>query len=128
MKKLVLVFGTFDGLHAGHLFFLKQAKREGDMLFVSVARDEHVWILKQKKPKFNEQKRLQTVRSIPFVEHAQFSDQVLGSYSVFENVNPDVIVFGFDQQQLKASVEKWMNEHRRSIRTKMIGQKENFSN
>ncbi|MBI4714240.1 adenylyltransferase/cytidyltransferase family protein [Candidatus Uhrbacteria bacterium] len=121
-----LVFGTFDELDSGHIFFLEQAKRVGETLFVSVARDEHVWILKQKKTKFDEQKRLQSVRSLSFVDDVQLSDKKLGSYNIIKNVNPDIIVFGFDQHQLKQSVEKWMNKKGRFISLKTIGPKENF--
>jgi cytidyltransferase-like protein len=39
MRKKIMVFGTFDGLHEGHLVFLKQARKltEKPFLIVSIA-------------------------------------------------------------------------------------------
>ena len=43
MKKIcVVVAGTFDGIHPGHLSFLKQASELGNELVVIVARDKTV--------------------------------------------------------------------------------------
>ena len=40
--KRVLIFGTFDGIHEGHLNLFKQAKKYGDYLIVVVGRDENI--------------------------------------------------------------------------------------
>jgi cytidyltransferase-like protein len=69
MKK-VLVFGTFDGLHEGHLNLFRQARRYGDYLVVVVARDSTVRENKKKMPKFNEQERLKEVKNNPLVNEA----------------------------------------------------------
>ena len=125
MNRRVLVFGTFDGLHAGHLFFLKQAKREGDLLFVSVARDSYVRELKNKSPKKNELERLETIRQCSYVEDAELSDETQGSYGVIQKFIPDVIVLGFDQKELESSIKKWMSENKREIPIKFIKQLKN---
>ena len=52
MKK-VIVFGTFDILHQGHLDFFRQAKQYGDYLIVAVAHDENV---KKSRPKISRTK------------------------------------------------------------------------
>lgn len=41
MKK-VLIFGSFDSLHKGHLNLFKQARKHGDKLIAVVARDETI--------------------------------------------------------------------------------------
>ena len=41
-KKVVLCHGVFDLLHAGHIRYLKSARNEGDVLFVTVTPDEFV--------------------------------------------------------------------------------------
>ncbi len=45
-KKVVLVNGCFDLLHAGHIYFLEQARSLGDDLFVAVNGDASVRSLK----------------------------------------------------------------------------------
>ena len=62
MKK-VMAFGTFDGLHPGHLNFLKQARRLGDSLVVVVARDANVRKIKGRFPRLGEGERLRKVAS-----------------------------------------------------------------
>ncbi len=104
-----LVFGTFDGLHLGHTNFLKKSRLYAKTLYASVARDEHVKVLKHKIPLFDEQTRLRGV--LDHVEGAQLSDIELGSFEIINNVNPDVIVLGFDQTDLKKEIESWMLRH-----------------
>ena len=42
----VMATGTFDLLHMGHIYYLKEAKKLGDILSVVVARDSTVRKLK----------------------------------------------------------------------------------
>ncbi|MCU0652846.1 MAG: FAD synthase [Candidatus Pacebacteria bacterium] len=94
--KKVLVFGTFDGLHPGHLNFLEQAKQIGDHLVAVVARDETVRILKGHLPKLNENQRLAQVKASKLVDEAYLGG--LGDhYEVVRTVKPDIIALGYDQ-------------------------------
>lgn len=45
-RKVVLTNGCFDLLHAGHIFFLEQAARAGDALFIALNSDASVRALK----------------------------------------------------------------------------------
>ncbi|MBI4438044.1 adenylyltransferase/cytidyltransferase family protein [Candidatus Uhrbacteria bacterium] len=107
--KRVLVFGTFDGLHPGHLFFLRSAKAQGDTLVVGVARDLHVQELKGKRPSRSEDKRLAAVQALAFVEAARLCDAQLGTYTILEEMKPDLIVLGHDQQTLEKDLLNWMS-------------------
>ena len=98
----VLVFGTFDGLHEGHLNFFKQAKEHGDYLIVVVGRDSTVEKLKGNPPKFYEQERWKAVQDSGLVDEARLGNQApagqkLDPYKVVEEVHPDVICLGYDQ-------------------------------
>ena len=58
-KTKIMVYGTFDVLHLGHVDFLRQAKALGDFLVVSVARDVNAKKFKGYAPVFGEKERLQ---------------------------------------------------------------------
>lgn len=40
--RIVLCHGTFDLMHIGHLRYLQRARREGDVLYVTVTSDRYV--------------------------------------------------------------------------------------
>ncbi len=110
-EKRVLVFGTFDGLHPGHHFFLRSAKTNGTHLTVSVARDVHVRSLKDKVSENREQERLGQVQKLSFVDEAFLSDEELGTFSLLEKARPNLIVLGHDQGELEASLREWMQKN-----------------
>lgn len=100
----VLVFGTFDGLHPGHEFFFEQARRRGGELFVVVARDQTVQDVKGRLPVRDEQERLRAVQKHFFVEEA-FLGGLGDKYAVIEELVPDVIVLGYDQEAYTQRLE-----------------------
>ena len=94
MKK-VMVFGTFDVLHKGHLDLFNQARKFGDYLIVVVARDKNVLKIKGKLPRNNEKKRLDAIKN--------YADKwVLGflkdRYKVIREFKPNIICLGYDQE------------------------------
>ncbi len=62
--KRVMVFGTFDFFHAGHLSLFRQAKKYGDVLIVIVSRDKRATEVKGKAPIHSEKERVELVRNI----------------------------------------------------------------
>ncbi len=114
--KRVLVFGTFDGLHAGHKFLLQQASALGDELYVGVACDEHVFALKHKRAHRNQNQRLRAVRAYPGVHKGLLCDRTLGSFGILDLVKPDLIVMGHDQETLHVELRAWLKKHHRAIR------------
>ena len=110
MKK-VMVFGAFDGLHPGHLDFFKQAKKFGDYLIVSVGTDKNVEKIKGRKPLFNQDERLELIKSLSLVDEV-----VLGAegdfYQEIKKYAPDVICLGYDQ---------WAKEDEAMTQLKKVG-------
>ena len=92
----VMVFGTFDKLHAGHRNLFEQAHRYGDFLIVVVGRDSTVQSLKGVAPQQSEHERLQAVAAHPLVGHAVLGEQ-LDFYQVVRQQQPAVIILGYDQ-------------------------------
>ena len=87
--------GVFDLLHPGHLYFLREARKLGDELWVVVARDRTARRFKH-EPITPEDSRLQLVEALKPVDRA-----VLGHegdiYDILDEIRPDVIAIGFDQ-------------------------------
>lgn len=92
----VLAFGTFDGLHPGHIFYLKEAKKLGDELWVIVGRDATVKKVKNEKPLSSENERLSSLIKSGYVDHALLGDNK-DPYKLVSKIKPDIIALGYDQ-------------------------------
>lgn len=106
-----MVFGVFDGLHPGHLFFLRQAKKYGRELVVVVARDSAVFKLKKKWPHYEERRRLQEIKRIKAIKRAVLGDRTQGVYRVVRKFKPDVICFGYDQRDFEKDLKRRMRQN-----------------
>ena len=104
MRK-VLVFGTFDGLHQGHLSLFKQAKKYGDYLIVVVARDKTIKKLKNRFPLNNETERLNALLRCKLVDETKLGYED-NPYRIIREINPDVICLGYDQKSFTEDLPK----------------------
>ena len=95
----IMVFGTFDILHEGHLDFFRQARElaTAPYLIVSVARDEVVTRIKNAKPKNSEGARLAVVKKHELVDEAVLGDESGYIGHILTNM-PDIIALGYDQE------------------------------
>jgi len=116
MKK-VLVFGTFDVIHPGHISFLKQAREVGDFIIASVARDDFVFQKKGRKPVHGERERLKNIIDSGMVEAADLSDQITGTYDIVRRRKPDVVCLGHDQHELARDFKSWLASEQLQIST-----------
>ena len=91
----VMATGTFDLLHMGHIFFLKEAKKLGDTLCVVVATDTTVRKLKH-EPVNPEQIRLYLIQELTIVDKAYLGYEN-DMYAIVEEVKPDIVALGYDQ-------------------------------
>lgn len=92
----VIVFGVFDIIHPGHLYFLRQAKKYGDYLTLVVTRDKRVLAEKGRPPVFNEKERLETVKALKTVDKAILGDKI-GEWKIIKKLKPDIVCVGHDQ-------------------------------
>ncbi|MBX4187115.1 MAG: adenylyltransferase/cytidyltransferase family protein [Candidatus Doudnabacteria bacterium] len=115
--KRVMVFGVFDLLHPGHISFLKQAKKLGNFLIVSVARDVNVKKLKGKLPIFDEKKRMKHVKDLKVANKI-----VLGAlkdpWPHILKEKPNVIALGYDQQDYVGNLQQELQK--RGLRARVI--------
>jgi cytidyltransferase-like protein len=117
--KVVLAGGVYDVLHLGHLAALTEAKALGDVLVTVVATDITVGMLKGRKPIFPQEDRRALVEGIKPVDKAilGYEDVGMGYEQVLNDVAPDIVAFGFDQENLEKSVREIIQRHKLRIQT-----------
>ena len=121
--KIVLATGAFDLLHFGHVRFLEASKRRGGpgaKLIVVVARDKTVLNRKGRMPILPEDQRRELVGSLRVVDKAILGHTRLDLLGVLREVRPDIISVGYDQTQIKASVERLLREQGLPVRVVQI--------
>lgn len=116
--KVVLVGGVYDVLHVGHLAALTEAKSLGDVLVVVVATDITVETLKGRKPVVPEEDRRALVEGLKPVDIAilGYEDVGFGFEQVLAEVKPDIVAFGYDQENLEKTVVEIIQRHRLGIK------------
>lgn len=97
MRK-VMIFGTFDGIHEGHLDFFRQANEHGDHVMAVVARDETVHAVKGRQPMCDECERIAAMLHIDEIDDVIFGYTGDDKFQVIRDHAPDVILLGYDQE------------------------------
>ncbi|MBW7895293.1 MAG: adenylyltransferase/cytidyltransferase family protein [Opitutaceae bacterium] len=68
-RRVVLTNGVFDLLHTGHLYYLQEARRLGDALFIALNADESVRALKgPTRPVQSEEQRAYALGALTCVD------------------------------------------------------------
>jgi cytidyltransferase-like protein len=96
--KKVIVSGSFDWLHTGHVRFFEETAELGD-LYVVVGHDQNLRLLKgDGHPMFPENERLYMVQSIRFVKQALISTGHgwMDAEPEIEKIQPDIYVVNED--------------------------------
>ena len=96
-KVRVIAFGSFDGFHPGHAFYLRNARKLGDELVVIVARDATIAKVKHHKPHYSEDERLAFAQNCIYVDHAYLGNNA-NYFEVLSTHQPHIIALGYDQQ------------------------------
>jgi FAD synthetase len=107
LGKKVLAAGCFDLLHYGHLKYLEEAKKLGGKsakLIVVVARDTTVIKRKGHPPVMDEEHRRALVEALKPVDRAILGGTEMDTAKVIRQVKPDIVVLGYDQDDLATSV------------------------
>lgn len=92
----VLMFGTFDQLHPGHEFVLREGLKRGE-LHIVVAREETVERIKGHRAQQSEQVRMEAIKEKFPAAHVVLGDSEDYLMPV-RAVAPDIILLGYDQQ------------------------------
>ena len=75
-KKVVLANGCFDILHVGHLRYLQDARKMGDVLVVAINSDKSMRLIKDPgRPILGEKERVSLVSALRPVDHVVLFDE-----------------------------------------------------
>ncbi|HEY4508179.1 MAG TPA: adenylyltransferase/cytidyltransferase family protein [Candidatus Paceibacterota bacterium] len=111
-QNVVLVFGVFDGLHDGHQFFLREVRKLGNYLIVSVAQDKIVQEIKKNFPTYNLAERLKMLEESGLVDQTVPGDTELGAWSAVRKWKPDIVAVGYDQTPLEESLREFIKKEK----------------
>ncbi|MCX6735129.1 MAG: adenylyltransferase/cytidyltransferase family protein [Candidatus Peregrinibacteria bacterium] len=106
-KTRVMVFGTFDYLHAGHENLFIQARELGDEIVAIIARDKTVRNIKGETPDHNEKERLANLKNTGWAEMV-FLGNPKDKTKVIKEYRPDIIALGYDQFAFTYRLEKFL--------------------
>ncbi|MEM3623161.1 MAG: adenylyltransferase/cytidyltransferase family protein [Candidatus Bathyarchaeia archaeon] len=123
-RKIVLASGVFDLLHLGHVRYLEEAKKAGGKnseLIVIIARDSTVEKRKGKKPVMSEHQRRALVESLKVVDEAILGFEEFDIGKVVEKIKPDIIVVGYDQDNMEQAVKNYVKAKGLRIKIVKIG-------
>lgn len=97
-----IAFGTFDGIHPGHRYYLDTATSYGELTVV-VARDATVLKVKKRLPLKAEAERLTEIKGAGY--NARLGSEI-DKYAVITEVQPDFICLGYDQEAFTDRLEE----------------------
>ncbi len=100
MKKIVkkvLIAGTFDLLHPGHLYLIQEAAKMGDV-YVIVSTDKNAEKFKNYQIIVPEDQRLEVIKNIKNVKEARLGRSDNDTLKTVGEINPDIILLGPDQK------------------------------
>lgn len=110
-RKIAFTNGCFDILHVGHVRYLREAAKTGDILVLAINSDASVRALKgDQRPLVPEAERADVVAALQSVDYVTVFDE-LTPLELIEDLKPDVIVKGGDWVEEKIvgrdAVKQW---------------------
>lgn len=104
--KKIIVAGSFDVLHPGHIKFLEWVKKKfKGRLIIVLARNESIEKMKGRKAVFSERERKILLEAIRYVDKVIIGDKKDFLKPLLKE-KPDIIVLGYDQWANEEYLEK----------------------
>lgn len=97
-EKIVFTNGCFDIIHVGHVRYLKEAKRLGDILVIGLNSDNSVSRIKPGRPIISEAQRAEVLSALYMVDYITLFDEDT-PYELIRELKPDVLVKGADWKE-----------------------------
>ncbi|PJE75781.1 hypothetical protein COV04_02455 [Candidatus Uhrbacteria bacterium CG10_big_fil_rev_8_21_14_0_10_48_11] len=110
MAARVLVFGTFDLLHPGHISFLREASAFGAVT-VALTPDELITTYKGAAPVNDYHKRERRLRQLSLVTDVISADKSPNTYHILKKNKPTMVLLGYDQQVMAKQLLSRIREY-----------------
>jgi len=95
-ETIVFTNGCFDILHAGHIHYLKEAKKLGDRLLIGLNTDSSVQTIKGKtRPVNSEISRSTVLKNLSFIDGVTLFEEETPK-ELIEDILPHILVKGGD--------------------------------
>jgi FAD synthetase len=105
----VLIAGTFDLLHPGHIYLINEAAKLGDV-YVIVATDKNRELYSGEAPIIPEDQRLAVMKSIKNVKDAKLGRHDNDTLRTVEEIQPDIVLLGPNQKYSIKTLKKGLEE------------------
>ncbi|MGQ0665460.1 MAG: PfkB family carbohydrate kinase [Nitrospiraceae bacterium] len=112
-KRIVQCHGTFDLLHTGHIRHLQRAKREGDVLFVTLTGDAFV-NKGPGRPVFREDLRAETLAALACVDFVAINYDVAATEAIMR-LRPHIYVKGSEYRAETDDVTGNIEHERKAV-------------
>jgi D-beta-D-heptose 7-phosphate kinase/D-beta-D-heptose 1-phosphate adenosyltransferase len=95
-KKVAFTNGCFDILHVGHVRYLREARKEGDVLILALNSDRSVRSIKgEKRPIVPEEERADVLAALACIDYVTIFDEAT-PLALITLLKPDVLIKGGD--------------------------------
>jgi FAD synthetase len=115
--KTVMIFGTFDILHAGHENLFQQTRELADQVIVVLARDNTIKKLKGEHPVHSERERLKNLKEKEYADKVVLGEHK-DKYKIIKKLRPEIIALGYDQFAFTYRLSKLMIDEK--LATKIV--------
>jgi len=102
MKPNVLVLGTFDLLHFGHMLFLQKCRIRG---VVTIGLSSDINASRQRKPIMDYAERTIALLMLPWVQYVHIKNEA-SAKPIIEKIKPHIVVYGSDWEEAE-----WLEEN-----------------
>lgn len=95
-KKVAITNGCFDILHVGHIRYLREAKKQGDILILALNSDKSVQAIKgPKRPIVPQEERADLLAALESVDYVTIFEEPTPA-ALIDYIQPDILVKGGD--------------------------------
>lgn len=108
-EKKVMIAGTFDLIHPGHIALIKEASKLGAVTAI-IGTDNIVYKLKGRKPVIPEEQRVFMVSQLKNIREAVLGYESLDFSRLIKDIAPDIIFLGPDQGPSEEVLQEMINK------------------